>query len=844
MSAPIEGFLNSDARWLRRFKVAAAGLILLMSLAWLLLDAYQSHYVAGLRILGDDTTQTLIGEAKEGRGDEWSTYIPFLKQAYLEGFPERSSLEPYRERFDWFITLPSRDASLVLLPNQLAYWMLSGGTALSFQGLYYNLLLLLSAFWLLRNLNIRVSVACAASVVLLFNQLYQVWWTSNFPALGASILPFAVLTSSLRWRLRGPLLAWSIGHMLLGQLYPPFYFSLAVAVAPFVLAVRPDLLHWRNLLLASVSVAVGCAAVIYFKMDYVEAVSGTTYPGLRISTGGDASFSTLLGVLFPTYPASSAHDVGATLYELSVVGSFFSLLAIAVLPAVEWSNDVVRTVLVSVAVLAVLIVYMLFGFPEPVAKFTGFFMAPGRRIQLGFSVLVLFLSAYLISNSRKPISPIPLLVVFGVYACSAYLVGSRPDLADQFFAIRWYPYLAIVLVCVAGAISWVFTRGRQAGAAMVAALVVGMPIAHVIIYGSFNPIMDASTILRRVDSQTMRDWKALYKMNHEQPFGVVGNYGHLLRGEGVPALEAIHLVNTDREIYAQVFPEVRVGDRDRLFNQFRGIGFRNVSKYDAAGLTAFFPARLHSVPFPHDIDSGRDAGTPLNHAIELGSVERKDLSRFVVYWKGALISPTPIDTRLRLKLDCKVDASWLTRYPTGGAKLPGDAVSLQGMAGELLVFAGSEEAAAKCVRKMIISDPGAAPVAAVVPQRVAADEATLRAGLEWSGKACDLNVPEVMKVHQGGTAFLDGYVISPSNAPAGDFDIVLRGRHAYQVAGRTGVRRPDVAQYFDNPQLEASGFHVAVKFEGVAPGAYAVEFHMTDGVRESFCETGKVITVD
>src|SRR3546814_2426263 len=87
-----------------------------------------------------------------------------LKQAQREGFPARSSLEPYRERLDWFITLPHADASLVLLPNQLAWWVVPPGVALSFQGLYYNLLLLLSVFWLLRNLKVGIGLAVATGV--------------------------------------------------------------------------------------------------------------------------------------------------------------------------------------------------------------------------------------------------------------------------------------------------------------------------------------------------------------------------------------------------------------------------------------------------------------------------------------------------------------------------------------------------------------------------------------------------------------------------------------------------------------------------------------------------------
>jgi len=830
----------------RRWIWLAGLLLLAISVLWLSFGAYQSHYISGLRILGDGATQSYFGEAKEGRGDEWSTYLPFLKQSYLEGFPQKSSLEPYKEQFDWFITLPSKSAALLLLPNQVAYFVLPGWLSLSFQGLYYNLLLLVSAVWFLRNLGIRPGIACSAAVVLLFSHLYQVWWTSNFAALGASLLPFAIWTSSIRLKWSAPLLGWSIGHMLLGQFYPPFYFSIAVALVPFAVAARPELLRLRAAAWCGFWVALACAAVLYFKLDYIERVSGTSYPGMRVSMGGDASFSSLLGVLFPTYPASSEIDVGASLYELSVVGTFFTLLGVAALPYVDWTRRVVRVSLVSLAVMCVLVVYMLHGFPESLAKISGFFMAPGRRIQLGFSVLVLFLSAFLVSNCKAPIKPVSLVAVFGLYALLASVAPERVDAVGQFHFYRFYPVAGIALLMLGGVVALLWDRGRSAANMMLAALLVLMPGLHIFIFGSFNPVMDASAILRPVNSQLMRDWRALHALAGRNSLGVVGNYGHLLRGEGVPALEAIHLVNVDPEVYDSVFPEVPKAERERVFNQFRGISFRNAPGYDAAGLTAFFSLRPHSVAFEHVIQSGGVSVSLLSGSAQVTHVERKDLTRYVVHWQGQLRQPVPIEQQLRLGLTCKVQGSWLTRYPLGGGDLADGAVALQGVAGEVTVLARSEDAARACVATVSVSAVGIEPVIARKPELVASEAASTgyRDGARWSGKACDLNAPESLRVSRETPAVLSGYAISSSDKPAGDFQLFLRGEQVYKFAAGTGSPRPDVADYFRNPGLVNSGYEVAVDLQGVRPGSYAIEYLWTEPLQRSFCETGKSITVE
>src|SRR3546814_19562181 len=107
--------------------------------------------------------------------------------------------------------------------------------------------------------------------------------------------------------------------------------------------------------------------------------------------------------------------------------SFFPLLAIAALPTVAWTRDVRRVVIVSVLVGLVLAFYMVSGFPPEIARAPGFSMAPGRRIQLGFSVLALLLSVYLVSRCKAPIRAVPLWAGFSGCALFSDLVSLAPE---------------------------------------------------------------------------------------------------------------------------------------------------------------------------------------------------------------------------------------------------------------------------------------------------------------------------------------------------------------------------------------------------------------------------------
>jgi hypothetical protein len=690
----------------RRQKIA---LIVLAAIAlffiWISLGAYQSHYVAALRTMGDTTTKSIVGTPKEGRGDEWATYLPMLKQAYLEGFPVKSPLKPYFERLDWFIAIPHLNLSLIFLPNYILYWVAPGGKALSFQGFYYNAIFLASTTCLLINLGVkkRYAVICAVSV--LFSQFYQVWWTSNFPILGASLLPFAIFTSPLRRPLKYGLLAWALAHMLFGEMYPPFYISIAWALAPVVLSVRGDLLNRRDISLAIL--AAGAAVACYFALnwDFFQLVSHTSYPGSRVNTGGGSSALALLGVLFPTLPADASGGMLENIYTLGVVGTMIPLVFLSMLPTIKWDRRTVRLTLVSSFVGAFFVVYMLFGVPRIIAEATGLYMVPGPRMELGFSLLVVVYSIIMISWNIDGARVAALFFLTICYAIVSILFPPSKFLLDNFFGIQYYSYIFLMLVAAGLLYSIYRSADDESSRLMPSFVLFGMAIVQIVVYGSFNPIMRAADILRPVDSQLVNDWRALYKKNGDRPFATIGNYGHVLRGENLPALEAIHLANVDPHVYKRIFPNLSMAEIQRFFDQFRGIAFANVGKIDATGPTVVFPVEPHTVPFQNVIAkkvAGEAADTLLSSPAEV-NIEASSPGSYIARWQSSLTVPLPIDKVLILHLSCSASMSWTTRFPVVLPGSPVVPVALRGLAGKLTVSAPNSEIASKCVSQMRVT---------------------------------------------------------------------------------------------------------------------------------------------
>lgn len=675
-----------------------------ITLTWIYLGLYQSHFLSALRILGDYSTQSVTGFPKEGRGDEWSTYLPMLKQAYIEGFPLKSSLAPYYENLDWFIAIPKLDISLLFLPNQIAYWVLPGANALALQGAWYNLLLLGSVFWLLRNMGVKTVVALSVAGMILFSHFYQVWWTSNFPALGAGILPFAVLSCKLRDSIKYPLFFWSVGHAVFGQIYPPFYVSMAYAVIPLLFTANPKLLTRKNLLLTIICVAAALAVFLLMRWDFVKAVASTSYPGVRISTGGDVTLHLLLSAILPTAPVGEFPPGVDSVHEFSLVGTIIPLLFLALLPFIIWDKFSVRLTVVTGFMLALMSFYMIIGFPVGLSKISLLYLVPGRRLLLGFSVLVVLYGSVMISYHWSQIRVSAIVVASLLFSLISFVLGQRPDIAHEFHLIEWY-WLAPSVFSVAGLLIWWVTKDEiKAKDYFVSTVLIGMVAIHCLIYASFNPIMRAKDILTPVDSQLTRDVRALVSQSDGQGLSVVGNFGHLLRGEGLAVYNAIHLVNVDRHIYSNLFG-ISDENSDKLFNQFRGISFDNVTALNSSGATVVFPATTGGKPFAHDVINGeKRQGSLIDHVQE--KLVSQENGNYVFIWNSRLTQPTSESARLVLTASCTINSSWLTRYPLPVGGEPLEDVALRGLSGKVEILSTSAENAERCLKEMSVSIEG------------------------------------------------------------------------------------------------------------------------------------------
>src|SRR5690348_9055332 len=392
-------------------------------------------------------------------------------------------------------------------------------------------------------------------------------------------------------------------------MYPPYILSIAIAIIPFILAARPDLLGRKEVTLAALAAGIALALYLAFNWEYFRLVSHTSYPGQRINTGGGVNARSVLKLVFPTLTADVDAGFSDSIYTLAMGGTVLPLVFISLLPNITWDRRTVRLTIVSAIVGAFLIWYMLVGVPRTLAMVTPLYLIPGPRMAIGLSVLTACYCTTLISWHADDTKLTPLLLVTMFYAAISFLNRPGKYAVENFFAVQYYPWIFIALVVIGVAYYFARMGKRRCADGVVTFVLIGMALAQVVIYGSFNPIMRAKDILRPVRSQVINDWLALYKENGERSFATIGNYGHVLRGENLPALEAIHMVNVEPKIYHEVFPSLTSEQINELFNQFRGIAFANVQTINAGGPTVIFPVRPHTVSFANIVTNEKDKDT-------------------------------------------------------------------------------------------------------------------------------------------------------------------------------------------------------------------------------------------
>jgi len=259
-----------------------------------------------------------LGTPKHIRSDEWNTQTPWVLNQIARGEKDHN------------LSIGGGEAPLLASVPVLHSWEIAQGgfygfhlfgteTGFSWWWAYKTIGLALSFFWLFLLLTRGNTAASVLGTVWVYGSSFTQWWlSSNLPEL---MIAFALATIGgiyllfARRRIMvgvgAALLAYSVLNLLL-HLYPPFIVPLAYLGAAILagLLLEPGRgtcvkngLGWRALCLIAAVLVVGLIGGNYLMdaMPSIEAMANTSYPGLRVSVGGNFPLTRLLYGFFEVF---------------------------------------------------------------------------------------------------------------------------------------------------------------------------------------------------------------------------------------------------------------------------------------------------------------------------------------------------------------------------------------------------------------------------------------------------------------------------------------------------------------------------------------------------------------
>ena len=446
-----------------------------------------------------ESESVILGKSRGVRSDEWLVHAPYYMSQYYNNYEKDSEMVSL-EGQDMIVgyNAPVKDVTLIAKPFTWGYVLFGNEYGLSWYWCSKLILLVLVNFELcmiVTRKNKKISLLGAIMVA--FAPTVQWWFVPHmvdvfFWGMAVFVLAYYFFTSTKWMRiLCMVLLPLSVITFVLA-LFPSLQVSVGLTMLVlFIVCMIRDKSEitfkkkdiWRIVLMALVAFGVLGYTILGSK-DAIKALSDTAYPGRRVSLGGGGGIKSLFTDL--TTFALPYKDI--TYSNNSEVSTFiqFTPIFLMLYPVIWKKMKKDKNMIVGNALLICIVVmatFMLVGFPELLAKLTGFSYINRMDIAYGFVATIFTIWGIDMIFKKQIFSKkqiFGVLLIYGfLYVC---FVG-----ADELTYFGWKYYLmAIAGLLVLG---YLMLRGCQK------LFIIGVTILMLVSGATVNPIARGTVAL-------------------------------------------------------------------------------------------------------------------------------------------------------------------------------------------------------------------------------------------------------------------------------------------------------------------------------------------------------------
>ena len=335
-----------------------------------------------------ESESLVLGESRPIRSDEWLVHTPYyMSQSYNDY--EKDSNMMSLEGQDMIIgyNAPVKDVTLIAKPFTWGYVLLGNEYGLSWYWCSKLILLILVSFELCMIVTQKnKKVALLGAIMIAFAPTVQWWFVPHmvdvfFWGMAVFVLAYRFFTSK-KWlrMLYMILLPCSVTTFVLA-LFPSLQIPVGLTMLVlFIVCMIRDKKEitfkkkdiWQLVLMATIVIGILGYTILTSK-DAIKALYNTAYPGKRVSLGGGggfkAIFTDLTSFVLPYKDITYSNNC-----EISTFIHFVPIF-LMLYPAIWKKMKRDKNMIVGNALLVciiVMIAFMLVGFPELLAKLTGF----------------------------------------------------------------------------------------------------------------------------------------------------------------------------------------------------------------------------------------------------------------------------------------------------------------------------------------------------------------------------------------------------------------------------------------------------------------------------------------
>ena len=438
----------------------------------------------------------VLGESRAIRSDEWLVNVPnYMSQKY-NNYEKQSNMMSL-EGQDMIIATnaPVLDVTILAKPFMWGYVMFGNDYGLSWFWCSKLILLLLISFELCMIITQKNKKVSLIGMMLLSFAPAMQWWgmiDAYIWGMALLVLGYHFFTSQLKMKNLCTILLPFVAVAFILVLYPAFQWPTGLLMVALLIALlirdkkkimfkKIDILRIIVIIVLVVSIM---AYTVATSWKGITTMMGTVYPGAVVALGGNYTIASLFTDLssfvlpFKNITYLNNSEVSTFVHFAPV---FLMLYPIIYKKMKRDKNIIVGNVLVGCLVF--MIVFMLAGFPELLAKITGFSYI--TRMKTTYELAATIFTIWGINEiwKKQILSLKNVLVVIAIYVfCYICFIGKQ-----ELSYLDWWQY-AIILVGLAGLL-YVMLRGHKT------ITVMGVVLLMCICGATINPVVRGTTAI-------------------------------------------------------------------------------------------------------------------------------------------------------------------------------------------------------------------------------------------------------------------------------------------------------------------------------------------------------------